>query len=172
MTTFFKRSPLLSALALSALMACQQADEPVAPEEIGESTSCALDGMLLADYPGPKAQIHFAGSEDPEFFCDTIEMFSVLLNPEQVRKVAGVYVQDMGTADWTTPKGAWIDARTAFYVMGSKKHGSMGPTYASFAQKDAAEKFVAEYGGHVMTFSDFKPDMAKLDGGALHDSHM
>lgn len=172
MKTPFRKSVLLSALALSTLMACQQADAPVTPDDIGESTSCALDGMLLADYPGPKAQIHFANQNEPEFFCDTIEMFSVLLNPEQVRKVSGVFVQDMGATDWTSPKGAWIDARKAFYVMGSKKHGAMGPTYASFADKGAAEKFAAEHGGHLMLFSDFKPDMAKLDGGALHDSHM
>lgn len=172
MRSFVKKSSLLSALALSALLGCQQADAPVAPVEITEGTSCALDGMLLGEYPGPKAQIHFANAAEPEFFCDTIEMFSVLLNPEQVRKVNGVYVQDMGATDWTSPKGAWIDARNAFYVMGSSKHGSMGPTYASFAQKADAEKFAKEFGGHVMAFGDVKPDMAKLDGGALHDSHM
>jgi copper chaperone NosL len=173
MTTPFRKSALLSAMALATLMACQPAaDSTVTPVEIGDATSCALDGMLLADYPGPKAQIHFANQNEPEFFCDTIEMFSVLLNPEQVRKVTGVFVQDMGATDWTSPKGAWIDARKAFYVMGSSKKGSMGPTYASFADKGAAEKFAAEHGGHLMLFSDFKPDMAKLDGGALHDSHM
>lgn len=166
------RSPLLSMLTLSALIACQQGDAPVAPVAIDQSTSCALDGMLLADYPGPKAQIHFAGTAAPEFFCDTIEMFNILLNPEQIRSVQAVYVQDMGTTDWAEPRGAWIDARTAFYVMGSRKHGSMGPTFASFAQKADADKFVAEHGGHVMAFGDFKPGMAALDGGALHDSHM
>lgn len=169
--TMFKT--LLPALALTALVACQDADAPsINPVDISADTSCALDGMLLADYPGPKAQIHFAGLAQPEFFCDTIEMFSVLLNPEQVRKVNAVYVQDMGATDWTSPEGAWIDARTAYYVMGGSKQGSMGATYASFADKAAAEKFVAEYGGHIMMFNDFTPEMSKLDGGALHDSHM
>lgn len=173
MNTPFSKSTLLSALALATLMACQPAaDTTVTPVEIGDATSCALDGMLLADYPGPKAQIHFANQNEPEFFCDTIEMFSVLLNPEQVRKVNGVYVQDMGATDWTSPKGAWIDARKAFYVMGGSRKGSMGATYASFAQKVDAYKFVQRYGGHIMQFDDFKPEMARLDGGALHDSHM
>lgn len=167
------RKLLLPALALSALVACQEADAPsITPVDIDADTTCALDGMLLADYPGPKAQIHFAGLPQPEFFCDTIEMFSVLLNPEQVRKVNAVYVQDMGSADWTTPRGAWIDARSAYYVMGSSKQGSMGATYASFASQAAAEQFVAQYGGHILRFSDFTPEMSKLDGGALHDSHM
>jgi hypothetical protein len=55
-------------------------------------------------------------------------MFSLLLKPEQARKVSAAYVQDMDKADWAAPKGAWIDAKAAFYVVGSKKRGAMGPT--------------------------------------------
>ena len=78
----------------------------------------------------------------------------------------------MGRANWDEPRGHWIDAKTAYYVPGSKRHGSMGPTIASFAlQKDAA-KFAAEYGGKVYRFSDITPDMAVLDGGAIHDGNM
>ena len=144
----------------------------LAPVEIDRSTSCELDGMLLADYPGPKAQIHFAGQDKPSFFCDTVELFSTLLAGEQVRAVQAVYVQDMGKADWNQPQGHWIDAKTAFYVLGSKRHGSMGPTIASFAQEAAAAKFTAEYGGKVLRFADVKPDMVDLKGGALHDTRM
>jgi|GEM_PF-4208897 len=82
----------------------------------------------LTDYPGPKGQIHYAGEDRPWFYCDTIEVLNTLLLPEQIRKVNAVYVQDMGRADWDNPKGAWIDARTALYVQGSKRKGSMGAT--------------------------------------------
>ena len=144
----------------------------LAPVEIDRSTSCELDGMLLADYPGPKAQIHFAGQDKPSFFCDTVELFSTLLAGEQVRAVQAVYVQDMGKADWNQPQGHWIDAKTAFYVLGSKRHGSMGPTIASFAQEADASKFATEYGGKVLRFGDIKADMVDLSGGALHDTRM
>ena len=60
-------------------------------------------------------------------------MFSALLKPEQVRSVTGVFVQDMGQADWDKPRGHWFDAKAGFYVVGSKRRGSMGPTIASFA---------------------------------------
>ena len=130
----------------------------LAPVEIDRSTSCELDGMLLADYPGPKAQIHFAGQDKPSFFCDTVELFSTLLAGEQVRAVQAVYVQDMGKA--------------AFYVLGSKRHGSMGPTIGSFAQEADATKFAAEHGGKVLRFGDIKADMVDLSGGALHDTRM
>ena len=165
-----------TALATSSLLAgCGDKaaeQQSLAPVEIDRSTSCELDGMLLADYPGPKAQIHYAGQEKPSFFCDTIELFNTLLAGEQVRAVRAVYVQDMGKADWNQPQGHWIDAKTAFYVLGSKRHGSMGPTIASFAQEADAAKFAGEHGGKVLRFADIKLDMVDLSGGALHDTRM
>ena len=165
-----------TALATSSLLAgCGDKtaeQQSLAPVEIDGATSCELDGMLLADYPGPKAQIHYAGQEKPSFFCDTIELFNTLLAGEQVRAVRAVYVQDMGKADWNEPKGHWIDAKTAVYVLGSKRHGSMGPTIASFAQEADAAKFAGEHGGKVLRFADIKLDMVDLSGGALHDTRM
>lgn len=163
-----------STLAAIALAACGKPDTPdtIVPVEIGAGTSCSLDGMLLADYPGPKAQIHYAGQEEPDFFCDTVEMFNIYLTPEQVRVVRALLVQDMGKADWDVPRDHWIDAKTAYYVHGSKRHGSMGPTIASFAQENDAVKFAAEHGGKVYRFSDITPDMVVLDGGAQHDRSM
>ncbi len=165
---------VLAVLAAAALGACGKSETTtdVAPIEITQSTSCTLDGMLLADYPGPKAQIHYAGQPDPEFFCDTVEMFNVYLKPEQVRTVRGLFVQDMGKTDWDQPQDHWIDAKSAIYVHGSKRRGSMGPTIASFALEADAAKFAAEYGGKVYRFAEITPDMVILDGGALHDSNM
>lgn len=166
-------SILFAALAmLLALAACGPAEQaPAAPLELTRATACSLDGMQLMDFPGPKAQIHYTqGATD--FFCDTVEMFSIYLRPEQQKKVRALYVQDMGKADWNNPAGNWIDAKTAFYVQGSSKLGSMGPTFASFAREDQAQSFAAKNGGKVYRFADIKPDMAALDGGALHDHKM
>lgn len=166
------RRTLILAMATIALAACGQSNTSTAivPLEINQSTSCSLDGMLLADYPGPKAQIHYAGQPEPDFFCDTVEMFHMFLNPEQVRAVRGMFVQDMGKADWDVPRGHWIDAKNAWYVYGSKRDGSMGPTIASFAVEADAAKFAAEYGGKVYRFAEITADMVVLDGGVLHDS--
>lgn len=149
--------------------ASSQSFEPV---EITTGTSCELDGMLLGDYPGPKAQIHYAGQERPAFFCDTVEMFNTLLAAEQVRAVRAVYVQDMAKADWNQPRGNWFPAATGYYVLGSNVHGSMGPTIASFAQQADAERFAQEHGGKVLHYADVSLDMVDLRGGALHDTRM
>lgn len=170
------RTALLAALAAGLLAACgpggSDGAKQLAAVEIDQSTACSLDGMLLADYPGPKAQIFYTDRPEPEFFCDTVEMFGIYLKPEQVRPVKAIFVQDMGKADWNQPRGAWIDAKTAWYVLGSSRHGSMGPTIASFAQQADAQKFAQANGGKVLAFDAITPDMAVLDGGALHDSKM
>ena len=159
---------LLGALLLTA---CGEPAKPALPREIAADTSCALDGMVLLDFPGPKAQIHYDQGE-PDFFCDTREMFSILLRPEQKKRVVAVYTQDMGKADWTRPEGQWIDARTAFYVIGSPRRGSMGPTVPSFAREADASKFAEQYGGKVLKFAEVSIDMVDLSGGASHDEKM
>ncbi len=154
------------------LAACGGAEQTsLAPLEITRDTVCSLDGMILADYPGPKAQIHY-DQGPPDFFCDTMELFSIYLRPEQQKRVRALYVQDMGKADWNNPQDHWIDARNAFFVHGASKRGSMGPTLASFAREEDAKAFAAQYGGKVLRFTEVTPDMVSLDGGALHDQRM
>lgn len=161
--------------SLGGLAACSDRSgdaQALAPVEIGTSTTCELDGMLLVDYPGPKAQIHYAGVAGPVFFCDTVELFNTVLRPEQVRKVVAMYVQDMGQTSWEQPRGHWIDARSAYYVLGSKRPGSMGPTIGSFAQEADARKFIEQWKGRLLRFDEIKPEMVDLSGGALHDTRM
>jgi copper chaperone NosL len=171
-----RRFLLLAACAspLATLAGCGQSSSEVAvrPVEIDEATTCDLDGMLLADYPGPKAQIHYVGQVAPTYFCDTVEMFATLLRPEQVRAVRQVLVQDMAKADWEQPRGHWFDAKTGFYVVGSKRHGSMGPTIASFVAEPDAKTFATANGGKVLAFAQVTADMADLGGGAVHDTRM
>ena len=163
-------------LATLSLLGCGQSGDAAAgasaPAEISAQASCSLDGMLLADYPGPKGQIRYDGVAEVQWFCDSVELLSVLIAPEQVRAVVSAHVQDMALADWDQPRGHWIDARQALYVLGSKRHGSMGPTAASFATETAAQAFVQQHGGRLLRYADLKPDMVDLSGGALHDTRM
>ena len=159
--------PLLFGASL-LLVGCGEQANPALPLEITTDTACHLDGMILKDFPGPKAQIHY-DQGTPEFFCDTREMFSILLRPEQKKRIVGIFAQDMGKADWSRPEGHWVDARTAFYVIGSPRPGSMGPTVPSFAREADARKFAEQYGGKVLPFAQVTADMVDLSGGASHD---
>ena len=67
-----RRRLLVVALAgsagLLAMAACsKQTDTTIVPAEIDAATSCDLDGMLLGDYPGPKAQLYYTGDARPHF---------------------------------------------------------------------------------------------------------
>jgi copper chaperone NosL len=160
-------------LALLALLpACQRAaPQAVVAQEPGNDTVCVLDGMLLKDFPGPKGQIHYAEGA-PDFFCDLNELFTALLAPEQKRALTAVMVQDMGKTDWDHPTANWIDAKTAFYVSGSRRRGSMGPTLGSFSTLPDAEKFSQQEGGKTLRFDQITAEMVNLTGGVVNDTSM
>lgn len=163
------RLSVLSA-AMALLMACSQsAQAPAQAGDFAQDTPCALDGMVLADYPGPKGQILYADGQT-EFFCDTVELIAALLHPEQQRKRAGAWVNDMGKADWDAPRGHWIEAQSAVYVKDSRKRGAMGPTLVPFAEVAAAQAFITKEGGKLLHFNEINADAVALDGGALHDT--
>ena len=71
-----RRRRLMLAMAGATVLvaACGKKPEGAAqPQEIESATACVLDGMLLADYPGPKAQIFYAGFtslQEYANFCD------------------------------------------------------------------------------------------------------
>lgn len=164
------RASLACALLLF-VVACGTPQRTLTALEPTRATVCALDGMLLADFPGPKGQIQYEKG-DPDFFCDTFELLSIYLRPEQQKRIAAVFTQDMAKADWTTPAGNWIDARSAYYVFGSDMQGSMGPTAASFARAEDAQAFARQHGGKVVRLADITLEMVSLDGGVLRDQKM
>lgn len=166
-----QRLLLLLIIGTSLLIGCSKKEQSTTAIEIDRTTSCALDGMILMDYPGPKAQIHYDSGE-PDFFCDTMEMFSIYLRPEQKKHIKALFTQDMGKTPWEHPADNWIDAKSAYYVYGSKKLGSMGPTLAAFARVEDADTFAKQYGGKVLRFEQVTLDMVALDGGAQHDERM
>jgi copper chaperone NosL len=154
---FLLGAACMSAAAAATLAGCGRAPGDTAlPQavEIDPATTCDLDGMLLADYAGPKAQIHYAGQAAPVFFCDTTEMFSALLMPEQARAVRAAYVQDMARADWDAPRGHWFHAHTGWYVAGSKR------------------RFAQDWGGRVLRYAEVTPELADMSGGAQQHGGM
>ena len=160
-----RRGAFIAAVVLVAACGEQVATQAL---EVRDDTACALDGMLLAEFPGPKGQILY-DQGPPDFFCDTVELVSTMLAPEQRKRVVAVYTQDMADTSWDKPQGHWIDAKAAFYVMGSRKTGSMGPTLATFAREADAQAFARDNGGKVLRFAEIKPEMVTLDGGVLKD---
>ncbi len=173
---WFVRQPnphriLVLGVALSILGGCSGQETPIQAIEPTREAMCALDGMVLVDYPGPKGQIVYQDGER-EFYCDTVELLSIYLRPEQKKGIRAIFTQDMGKTDWKEPHDHWIDATKAYYVQGSELHGSMGPTFATFANKEDAESFIKQHGGKLLRFEEITIDMVDLRGGAKHDHAM
>lgn len=165
------QTPLIRSLgalaAMALLAACSKAALNATAQEAGADTVCTLDGMTLKDFPGPKAQILYSEGK-ADFYCDLMELFGALLAPEHKRTVTGIFVQDMGKTAWDKPEGHWIPAKGALFVVGSKKQGSMGPTFGAFSSLDAATAFVKQEGGRILPFDQIT--LAMLDtGGNAHD---
>ncbi len=122
---------------------------------IERSDECHLCGMIITGFSGPKGQLYKRGSEQNLKFCSTRDMFSYLLDPEHQHAIQTVYVHDMAVTPWDTPDDElYIDARTAFYVVGHSQKGAMGPTLASFSKHAVANTFIQEFGGQLYQFED------------------
>ncbi len=65
-----------------------------------------------------------------------------------LHKLRGNHIRAV-TRDW--PSGEDIDARTAYYVVGSNKISCCVPSSISFAKQSTAEAFQNRYGGRIFT---------------------
>ena len=177
MRRVYKRylSALLALLLAMPMLSCggganeEAAHAARAPD--GEAR-CPVCGMKVLGWPGPKGQLFMQGSDQPLFFDNTVDLMRYLLHPDHKSRARQAYVQDMSQADWDQPDVApWIDARKAWFVAGHSRMGSMGPTLASFADRDAAEHFVAQYQGELLGYAAI--DTALLDAltGAESGDH-
>jgi len=112
--------------------------------------------MVILEHQGPKAQVHLEGFPAPLWFSQVRDGLAYLKSPEQSAEIRVLYVNDMGeAASWFEP-GAdnWIDAKTAYYVVGSDAVGGMGaPEIAPFSDPAKAEEFASAHGGEVVRLS-------------------
>jgi nitrous oxide reductase accessory protein NosL len=146
-------------LALSVLAASIQASEEYAPKPITKSERCPVCGMYPANYPKWHSQILFKDGEHSSF-DSPIEMFRFVHNMAKYDKHHGaadigmIYVPD-------AEKGSWLEARQAFFVIGSKARGPMGADLPAFASKESATDFINKSGGEMFTYQQVTPAMVE-----------
>lgn len=153
----------LAVFILFTLTACsgneEQATTKTAPVHFQSGDECHVCGMLIEGFPGPKGQAITEKGQHVRKFCSTRDMFAWALQPENVNRQHTLYVHDMAQTEWQSPNDTvLIDAREAFYVVGSGRAGAMGPTLASFGTESAAQEFMKEYGGKVLEYSEITLD--------------
>jgi copper chaperone NosL len=118
-------------------------------------------GMNLLEHKGPKGQIILASQTEPIWFSSARDAFSFTMLQDEPKDILAVYVSDMGKApSWDNPGATnWLEARKAFFVIDSTKHGGMGaPETVPFSERAAAAAFAAANGGKAVTFAEVPRD--------------
>ncbi|MDQ2104800.1 nitrous oxide reductase accessory protein NosL [Azospirillum isscasi] len=158
------KATLLAVGLLLPLSACQQERAETAPPPPVAITADAIGhycGMNLADHPGPKGQILVGGRDRPVWLSSVRDTFAFTMLPEETKDVRAIYVTDVGkAADPRKPDlSVWIEARKAWYVVGSRQRGGMGEAEPfPFANEADAQRFAAGNGGTVKRFAEVKED--------------
>jgi copper chaperone NosL len=150
----------------------KNAAEVPPPQQLTSEAIGHYCGMNLLEHAGPKAQIILASREEPVWFSSARDAFAFTMLPEEPKDIRAVYVSDMAKApSWENPGTTnWVEARQAFYVIGSAVKGGMGADETvPFSDKDAATKFTAENGGRVVSFAEVPRDYVLGSGPAAPD---
>lgn len=143
-------------LLLPALGACQrEAEAPPAPFAMTEEAMGRYCGMNILEHAGPKGQIILAKYDEPIWFSSARDAIAFTMLPEEPKDIRAIYVSDMARApSWDKPGAEnWVDARQAFFVIGSDARGGMGAAEAvPFSTEAAAAAFVEDHGGRTVRF--------------------
>ncbi|NPU10978.1 copper resistance protein CopZ [Bradyrhizobium sp. 83002] len=139
----------------------KQAAAPPPPIKLTAQAIGHYCGMNLLEHSGPKGQIFAASLIEPVWFSSARDAIAFTMLPDEPKDIQAIYVTDMGRAgNWDNP-GAdnWIEARKALFVIGSRLKSGMGSDEAvPFSERTAAERFAAQHGGRVVSFSEVPRD--------------
>ena len=170
--TYYTRLPILICLAFS-LNACggeDVAQPDKSPMALTDDAIGHFCGMQVSTHNGPKGQVFLKGQESPIWFVSVRDSLAYSRMPDEKFKISTIYVSDMGiAASWDQPgDDAWIQAESAWFVVGSSRTGGMGMAeLVPFSDKVKAENFIASYGGTLSRMSDIATDvlLGSNDGG-------
>jgi len=123
---------------------------------IKKTDRCPVCGMFVYKYPKWVARIVFQNGE--AFFYDGAkDMFKHVFDTakytpgQSAEKIQSLYVTDYYEVEL-------IDAKTAYYVIGSDVLGPMGHELLPFKDQEAAQEFLEDHKGKtILRFQDVTP---------------
>lgn len=140
------------------------AQAPALPKP-GPKDTCPVCGMLVAKYPHWVATIVYKDGH-AHFFDGAKDMFKFWFDPP---KYAPHHSREMITRITVTDYYNLqpIDAKAAFYVIGSDVLGPMGHEFVPLASQADAEEFMKEHKGkRILRFDEVDKGLPfKLDDG-------
>jgi nitrous oxide reductase accessory protein NosL len=130
----------------------------------GPDDQCPVCGMKPAKYPNWVAVVHYRDGR-AHFFDGPKDLFKYL---QDLPKYApGRAAGDIATIAVTEFYGLTrIDARKAYFVIGSDVAGPMGHELVPLASREAAEEFLRDHKGErIVTFEEVTSDLIGKLGG-------
>ena len=166
-----RRTILFALLVPFVLAGCNDKQAPKIPpphrmtaEDIGHYC-----GMNVLEHPGPKGHIFVASLIEPVWFSSVRDTIAFTMLPDEPKDILAIYVSDMGKApDWDRPGAEnWIEARKALFVIESRvKSGMGGDEAVPFSERAAAEAFIAQNGGRIVSFDEVPRDYVLTSANA------
>ncbi len=121
---------------------------------------CPVCGMFVAKYPDWVMVVLFREGS-PAFFDGTKDMFKYLFNikrydpAKKSEDIKGILVKDYYRV-------SFIDARKAWYVIGSDIYGPMGRELIPLEHEADAREFLNDHKGRkILRFSEITPEVVK-----------
>ena len=149
---------VLLCFGLAACGSTETVEQAQGPGNPGPQDACPVCGMFVAPYPAWVAQVAFDDGS-MAFFDGGKDLFKYLLArdrylPEKRQlQVEAIYLTDYYELE---P----IEARSAFFVIGSDVLGPMGHELVPLASMAAAEEFMRDHGGaRIVRFEEVTPEL-------------
>lgn len=130
----------------------------LSPRPIPDGARCPVCGMYPARSPRWAAQSIFKDGAshsfdspiDLFFFLQSVDHYD---NRYTAADIAASFVTDYES-------GQWVEASSAFFVLGSSVLGPMRDAdLPAFASREAAKTFARRRGGKALAFSDITPEL-------------
>lgn len=121
-------------------------------QEVKADARCPVCGMFVAKYDVWITQIRY--SDSIVFSFDGVkDMMAYYHNPAAYNGQDQAKISEIWVKDYYSLK--WLDARQAFFVVGSDVHGPMGHELIPFSSKTAAESFLTDHHGRqILAFDE------------------
>jgi nitrous oxide reductase accessory protein NosL len=130
------------------------------PPQLRKTDRCPVCGMFVKKYPKWVAQIDyrdgsytlFDGPKDLFKFYFNVKFYE----PQRsIDDVSSMYVTDYYSVEF-------LDAKQAFFVIGSDVYGPMGHELIPHKDRASAEEFMADHKGtRILTFDEVTEDVVK-----------
>lgn len=154
-----KRLVILSFLSLWVAFAAAQ--EGVVVPKPGAKDLCPVCGMLVSKYPNWVAVVRYRDGH-AHFFDGAKDMFKYL--QEYAKYAPGHRKEDIAGMHVTEFYGlSKVDARKAYYVIGSDVFGPMGHEFVPLETRSDAEEFLKDHKGkQILIFEQISPEIIEM----------